>query len=148
MKHGLMAFGLGLATCVSPVAWNVCLAQESATSASQAKPVGAPQNFAVHDLNSAAGSDPMSGWSEPRGLEAPAPVPVSHGRYGTSAVALPIRIQPARVSGVDEFVSDDNVSATVRNVAGEVSRLTDEGLKLAGKGAVFSARANSLRPCN
>lgn len=139
MKHGLLAFGLGLATCVSPVSRDICLAQGNAPSAPQA-----PQNFAVHDLNATIGSDPMSGWSEPRGLEAPAAVPVAHGRYSGTVVPLPVRIQPARVAGADEFVSEDNLSAAVRNVAGEASQLTNEALKLAGKGAVFSARAKLI----
>jgi polysaccharide biosynthesis/export protein len=139
MKHGLLAFGLGLASCVQPLTWDICLAQDSAPTAPPASPV-APQGFSVHDLN----SDPMSGWSEPRGLETPAAVAVSHGRYAPSAVPLPVNTFPVRVSAANDFVSDDNLSATVRNVAVEAGRLTSEGLKLAGKGAVFSSRARFI----
>ena len=144
MKHGLLAFGLGLATCVLPAARNACFAQESAPSTPRANQPNAPQNFAVHDLTATAASDPMTGWSEPRGLETPAPVTVSHGRYAASAIALPAQMMPARVARPDEFVVDDNLSATVRHVADEASQLTTEGLKLAGKGAVFSARARFI----
>ena len=148
MKHGLLAFGLGLATCVLPAARNACFAQESAPSTPRANQPNAPQNFAVHDLTATAASDPMTGWSEPRGLETPAPVTVSHGRYAASAIALPAQMMPARVARPDEFVVDDNLSATVRHVADEASQLTTEGLKLAGKGAVFSARARFIGVSN
>jgi polysaccharide biosynthesis/export protein len=144
MKHGLLACSLGLATCALPAAPHVCFAQESAPSTPQANQAAAPQTFAVHELTATASSDPMTGWSEPRGPETPAPVTVSHGRYATSAITLPAQIMPPRVARPDEFVVDDNLSATVRNVAVEASQLTTEGLKLAGKGAVFSARARFI----
>jgi len=140
MKHGLLAIGLGLATCVSPLMRDICPAQETAPGAAPAKSPATPQGFAIHDLN----SDPLSGWSEPRGLEAPAAVAVSHGRYAPSGAGLPVNTFPVRVSGANDFVSEDNLSATVRNVAVEAGLLTSEGLKLAGKGAVFSARARFI----
>ncbi len=140
MKHGLLAIGLGLATCVSPLMRDICPAQETAPGAAPAKSPATPQGFAIHDLN----SDPLSGWSEPRGLEAPAAVAVSHGRYAPSGAGLPVNTFPVRVSGANDFVSEDNLSATVRNVAVEAGLLMSEGLKLAGKGAVFSARARFI----
>jgi polysaccharide export outer membrane protein len=140
MKHGLLAFGLGLASCVSPLMRDICFAQESSPNTPPARTPVAPQGFAVHDLN----SDPMSGWSEPRGLEAPPSVAVSHGRYAPGTTTLPVTTFPVHVSGANDFVSDDNLSATVRNVAVEAGQLTSEGLKLAGKGAVFSSRARFI----
>jgi polysaccharide biosynthesis/export protein len=142
MKNGLSLPVLCLATFLAPVASGMGFAQESAASAPPTPaPASAPQHFAVEDRNAvtSAASDPMMGWSEPRGFKG-ASVFVSRGRYGTGLGPVINTTLPVRVADVGEFVSDDNMSATVRNLALEASRLTHDGLKLAAKGAVFSAR--------
>jgi polysaccharide biosynthesis/export protein len=145
MKHGFPSFGLCLATTLLPAAIGNCYGQEASSNAAPASPPpAASQHFAVEDLKATDAGDPMTGWSEPRGLEAPTPVAVMHGRYAPGLVFAPNKVLPPTVSGVSEFVSDDNMSATVRNVAIETSQMTNDGLKLAGKGAVFSARDKFL----
>jgi polysaccharide biosynthesis/export protein len=144
MKNGLLRFSLCLAISILSIAMAACYAQEQASIGPPDSQASAPQHFAVQDVTSAAASDPMTGWSEPRGLEAPPPVAVTHGRYNGGLVLSPNRSLPVGVSGVGEFVADDNLSATIRNVATEAGKLTDDGLKLAGKGAVFSARAKFI----
>jgi polysaccharide export outer membrane protein len=111
------------------------------------KPPAAPQHFAVEDIAAAAESDPMMAWSDPPAAQPANPLKGSSYRYAN-------RLAPAssgtvldryKVSGTTDFISDDNVSATIRGVALEAGKLTGEGLKLAAKGAVFSARAKFVQ---
>jgi polysaccharide export outer membrane protein len=145
MKHGLLQFVLCLATSLLPVAMDACFGQEPASSTPQTSPpLAAPQRFAVQDLDAAVAADPMMAWSDTPGIQAPSPVRGTRGRYSVGLAPLPSRSLTAGVSGVGDFVSDDNVSATIRSVALEAGHLTDDGLKLASKGAVFSARAKLI----
>ena len=145
MKYGLLPLVLCLATFLLPVTMDACFGQEPESSTPQtSQPSAAPQHFAIHDLDSAVASDPMTGWSEPPAIQAPSPVRGARGRYGVGLAPFPNRGLPATVSGVGDFISDDNVSATIRSVALEAGQLTNDGLKLAAKGAVFSARAKLI----
>jgi polysaccharide biosynthesis/export protein len=144
MKNGFRLPVLCLATFLAPLGGRACFAQESAATAPQPPATAAPQHFSVEDINSAAASDPMIGWSEPHGIQAANPAAIARGRYGSGLAPLLNKTLPARVTDVGEFVSDDNMSATVHNVALDAGQLTRESLKLAAKGAVFSARVKLI----
>ena len=144
MKYGFLPLSFCVAASLLPLSTAPALAEEPAPLAPQASQAApASPHFAVENLNAAADFDPMMGWSEPpgTGTRIPKLMPVPSGRYAMGNAAWPNRASIGKFPGVADFVSDDNVSATIRNVALEAGELTNEGLKLAGKGAVFSARA-------
>ena len=87
----------------------------------------------------------MMGWSEPHGFPSDHSALVTSGRYGTGLTPSLNKTMSVRVADVGEFVSEDNMSASVRNVAVEAGQLTREGTKLAAKGAFFSSRAKLVR---
>ena len=147
MKQRLLQLVLCLTTSLVAVATDACVGQDSSLTPPEiVKPLAAPQHFAVEDIAAAAGSDPMMAWSNPPAVE-PAR-PLKGGRYRNANRWAPssngTALDGNKVSGTADFVSDDNVSATIRSVALEAGKLTGEGLKLATKGAVFSARAKFI----
>jgi polysaccharide export outer membrane protein len=144
MKQRLLKLVLCLTTPLVPVGTGACFGQgSSVNSPEMKKTLAAPQHFAVEDIAATAESDPMMAWSDPPVVQPANPLKGASYRYAnrldpsSSGMAL----DRNKFSGTTDFVSDDNISATIRSVALEASKLTGEGLKLAAKGAVFSARA-------
>jgi polysaccharide export outer membrane protein len=107
---------LGLLASTAPLTAQVCLAQAPTIVIPQRR---APQAFLVQD--------------------AP-PVPA----VPIQAVAPPMTGIHVPVTGIQMPVSDENLRASLRGVVLQSMQLTKDGVKLATKGATYSARAKFL----
>src|SRR5579872_6472524 len=142
MKSRFPEIVVCLLTSLTPVAGGLCYGggNGSSTNANSAvAAAGAPAGSEVPVPPSFVGSSP---WSEPP-VAAPAETIPSKGAP-SPATPAPNSPLAASIPRMTEFVSEDDVSAAIRGIAQQSAQLTAEGLRLAGKGAAYSARAKFI----
>src|SRR5579862_345375 len=143
MKRSFSCVLCGVATSLLSASAAACLGQT--LSIAPADQQQAPARPAQQRSGGSEASRPMTfagtnPWSEP---PAPSPEPIR-----PAPAARPAQpVQNAAVASeppaprAANLVSEDDVSASIRGLALQAAHLTSEGLRLAGKGATFSARA-------
>ena len=84
-----------------------------------------------------ASADPKGVFSDGQWVEGISQFAAAQSTVLTADVAQPAPDQSAPSS---QFVSEDDMRVSIHNVALQAGKLTRDGLKMAAKGAVFSAR--------